>query len=181
MSRTPTAEAPLAPSTIKLLLISLALALIPHLTHLPALICLFCLVFGLWRLMATTHGWPLPGKLSRLLLTLLVMAVVIMTYGTIAGPDPGTALLAAMMGLKLLETKRPSDIALVIILGYFLAITIALYSQAIPLVVYMFVFILFLTATLIRLNQRSSQHGADRKSTRLNSSHTDISRMPSSS
>ncbi len=146
-------ETPLAPATIKLLLASLALALTPHLTHLPLLIALFCLVFGVWRLMVTTHGWPLPGKFIRLLLTLLVVAVVITTYGTIAGPDAGTALLAAMLGLKLLETKRPRDAALVIVLGYFLTVTYALYSQSIPVAMYLLVVMVLLTATLIRLHQ----------------------------
>ncbi len=166
MNRTPAAEIPLAPSTIKLLLVSLALVLAPHLTHLPILISLFCIVFGLWRLMASTHGWPLPGKISRLLLTLLVMAVVIMTYGTIIGPDPGTALLTAMLGLKLLETRRPRDAALVITLGYFLTVTMALYSQSIALAIYMLVVILLLTATLIKLNQFSS-HRVGSKPIRL--------------
>ena len=149
-------DQPLTPATIRLLLVALAMSLAPHVTHLPAVITVMCLAFGLWRLRVITHGWPLPGKIARLVLTLVVLAAVFFTYGTIVGPDPGTALLAAMLGLKLLETRRPRDAALVIVLGYFLAVSNVLYSQSIPLAMYLLLVLLLLTAALVRLNQGAS-------------------------
>ena len=139
--------------TIHSLLLTLVLAVAPHLTHLPLIITIPCATFALWRLLAAQRAWPLPGKTSRVILTLAAMGGVFVSYGTIFGRDPGTALLTVMLGLKLLEVKTRRDAMIVLILAYFLAVTTVLYSQEIPVIAYLLAVIVIATATVIQLHQ----------------------------
>jgi len=139
--------------TVHSLLLTLALAVAPHLTHLPLIISIPCAIFALWRLLAAQRAWPLPGKTSRVILTLAAMSGVFVTYGTIFGRDAGTALLTVMVGLKLLEVKTRRDAMIVLILAYFLAVTMVLYSQEIPIIAYLLAVMVITTATVIELHQ----------------------------
>lgn len=152
------ADLPLTRRSVDLILVALAAALLPHLLHLPPALALFCLIFGLWRWMASHYAWPLPGAASRTALTVLSLAGVYIIFGTVFGRDAGTALLAIMLGLKLLEVRRFRDAVVVLFLGYFLAITMVLYSQSIPTVLYMAPTVALVTAALIDLNHRQREH-----------------------
>ena len=132
---------------------ALALALAPHVMRLPPVISLFCILFGMWRLMAAHYGWPLPGGSTRTVLTLTAIAGLYLSFGTLFGRDAGFAMLAIMIGLKLLEMHTLRDAMLVIFLGYFLGITTVIYTQSIGIAIYMLFVALIITATLIDLNQ----------------------------
>jgi transglutaminase-like putative cysteine protease len=138
--------------TVHSLLLTLALAVAPHFIHLPLIITIPCATFALWRLLAAQRAWPLPGKTSRVILTLAAMSGVFVSYGTIFGRDAGTALLTVMLGLKLLEVKTRRDAMIVLILSYFLAVTTVLYSQEIPVIAYLLAVIVIATATVIELH-----------------------------
>lgn len=85
------------------------------------------------------------------------------SYRTIFGRDAGVALLVALSGLKLLEMTNPRDALLVCFLGYFLIITNFLYSQTIPIALYMSVVVFVTTATLISISDLNhSVSGAQR-------------------
>jgi len=150
---------PIAPTTNYWLLGALALAFLPHLAHLPPTIILFCLAFAGWRLMVELRGWPLPGKLIRFLLTLMALAGVITSFGTLAGRDPGTALLAVMLGLKLLEMQGRRDTLVVLMLAYFFIIILVLYSQSLWLIGYIVMVLLLLTSVLIQINHYPAREG----------------------
>ena len=139
--------------TITWLMFALALALAPHVMRLPPVISLFCFLFGIWRLMAAHYDWPLPGNTTRTVLTLAAIGGLYLSFGTLFGRDAGFAMLAIMLGLKLLEMRTLRDTMLVIFLGYFLGITTVIYSQSIAIAVYMLFVALIITATLIDLNQ----------------------------
>ena len=139
--------------TVHSLLLTLILAVAPHLMHLPLIITIPCATFALWRLLAAQRAWPLPGKTSRVILTLAAMSGVFVSYGTIFGRDAGTALLTVMLGLKLLEVKSRRDAMIVLILAYFLAVTTVLFSQEIPVIAYLLAVIVIATATVIELHQ----------------------------
>ena len=55
------------------------------------------------------------------------------------GRDAAVALLAIMLGLKVLELKALRDATVAICLGFFLIITNFLYSQTIPTALFMVV------------------------------------------
>ncbi len=146
-------QPPLQGIHVRWLLAALALAFLPHLAHLPPVIGAACLLAGVWRWQAARQLWRLPGKTLRLLLTLAAMGTVYLTFGTVLGRDAGTALLALMLALKLLEMQRQRDAAIVIALAYFFTVTLALYSQAAPLLAYQFLVLLMITASLLQLNR----------------------------
>lgn len=146
-------DLPLDRRAVDLLMLSTGAALAPHLAHLPPVIPIFCLVFGLWRWMSAHYAWALPGMAARILLTVTALAGVYLGFGTVFGRDAGTGLLAIMLGLKLLETRCYRDAVVVSFLNYFLCVTTVLYSQAIPLLAYLALVLLVITATLVELNQ----------------------------
>ena len=150
---------PVNKETITWLMFALALALAPHIMRLPPVISLFCILFGFWRFMAAHYNWPLPANSVRTALTCAAIGGLYISFGTVFGRDAGFAMLAIMLGLKLLEMRTVRDTMLVIFLGYFLGITTVIYSQSIGIAMYMLFVALVITATLIGLNQHKEwQH-----------------------
>src|SRR5271165_3366573 len=96
---------------------ALALALAPHVPHLPAWITATVAAAMAWRLAAERRGWALPPRWLRSSAALAGTLGVAAGYRTLNGLDAGTALLAVMAGLKLLETRAPRDHAVLIFIG----------------------------------------------------------------
>ncbi len=135
------------------LLASLLLAFAPHILRLPPTITVLCLLFGVWRFIIERRSHlALPHKIIRTLLLCTTLIIVYLHYHTLIGREAGIALLATMLALKLLEMKTVRDYVVVIMLGYFLAITLVLYSQTMLMAVYMIIVAFLLTTTLINLN-----------------------------
>ena len=101
------------------------------------------------------RGAALPGKWMLIPLTVLGTGGVVLTYGPGLGRDASVALLAIMLGLKVLEVKASRDATVVVCLGFFLIITNFLYSQTIPTALFMVVVMAWLTATLVALQDRN--------------------------
>jgi len=133
------------------LLASAALTLLPHLLRWPVwLPPLLALLFA-WRFFMLRRGWPVPGMVLRFALTVLVTVLVFWHFGTILGRDAGSALLAALLALKLLELRRLRDYMVSVFLMYFLILVGFLYSQDPWLVLYLVAVTSATTATLVRL------------------------------
>lgn len=120
------------------LLIGLGLTILPHLLHLPLWAGLLIAALGLWRWLAARRNWPLPDTKLKLILTLGLIVVIFVHYGTLVGRESGTALLVIMMGLKLMELRQRRDVLVLMFLAYFILVTHFLYSQTIPLAIYVF-------------------------------------------
>ena len=136
------------PLALDWLLAAQAVVLVPHAMHLSPWIPLLWLGIALLVRTAVRRGRPLPGKWVRVTLVFVAIAGVLFSYRSIAGRDGGVALLAAMMALKLLETNGRRDATLLLFLGYFLVVTNFLFTQSIPIALYMFGAVLVLTAAL---------------------------------
>ncbi len=145
---------------------ALTLVVLPHAPRMPLWVIAAFLVLGLWRLAGALHGSRLPGRLTRLLLQVVLVAGVYLEYGTIMGRTAGIALLITLVGMKLLETRDQRDAYIGVLLAYFLVITNFLYSQSIPTGIYMFLVVVVTTTTLIRLVTDADQMDA-RASLRL--------------
>ncbi|PWT73063.1 MAG: DUF3488 domain-containing protein, partial [Proteobacteria bacterium] len=78
------------------------------------------------------------------------------------GRDASVALLALMLGLKVLELKTLRDAVVVSCLGFFLIITDFLYSQTIPTAGFTLFIMAWLIATLISCQDRAGSIGASR-------------------
>ncbi len=138
--------------TLKWLLLSLILVILPHSGHLTWWVIPAFFVLIAWRYYLTKNKKSLPAPTLRVFIALLAMVGIYFSYQTIFGRDAGISLLIVLIGLKLLEMYHLRDALLVCFLSYFLIITNFLYSQSIPTALYMIVVMLMITSTLISLN-----------------------------
>ena len=88
---------------------SLALALLPHVPYLPIWITGAFLGCATVRYTIETRRGSLPSTWFRAALALFCFLGVLATYDTISGVGPGSALLAVMASLKILETRKRRD------------------------------------------------------------------------
>lgn len=134
---------------------SLALVAAPHATRVPLWIALVAAgAMGLrawlaWRGRGLPPGW---------LLVVLAGGSVVgiwLSFGMLFGRDAAVALLVLMLCLKMMELKGLRDAAVLILLGYFLVITNFLYSQTIPMALYLLACVWLITACLMAFQHRA--------------------------
>jgi transglutaminase-like putative cysteine protease len=103
-----------------------------------------------WRILA-------PGRWVLLPLTLAGMAAVYDSYHSFLGPEAGTALLATMFALKLLEVNRLRDIRIGTILFGFLLISQFLLGQSLLRVLYLALLLVLDIALMADVSARVGQ------------------------
>ncbi|WP_421862338.1 transglutaminase TgpA family protein [Motiliproteus sp.] len=135
------------------LLAAMFSALLPHMLRLPVWVTLICLLCGVWKLMVYRGRWRGPGRLLRMLLVFGGGAAVFAHYGTLAGPDAGSALLILGFCFKLIESRTRRDAFIVVILGYFVVAVSFFFDQSILLSLYLALVCVMVTAALLGLNQ----------------------------
>jgi len=135
---------------------SMLLVLAPHVTRIPLWISAVFVLFVAWRLYTVKTGTSLPHRYLLGLVVMLILLGVYLSYHTLTGRNAGVALLAALSGMKILETRNQRDAYVVVFLGFFLVVTNFLYSQSIPTGLYMLVVVMVLTSTLVALTLRES-------------------------
>ena len=82
-----------------------------------------------WRAGAQWRGWRLPPFFLLMLLSALAALLVLFHYHSLWGRDAGVALLTLTAGLKLLETKQARDQLVLLLMGFFLSISLLLFDQ----------------------------------------------------
>ena len=132
----------------------LVAALGPHLMRLQLWISAFVLAVCVWRLVAERRGWPMPIAFVRGMIAASVTAGVVLSYSTITGLDGGTALLALMSALKLLETRSARDHTVLIFIGWFLCLASFLYAQDIATAAWVLPTVWLLAAALLVVSRR---------------------------
>ena len=152
---TQTSGAPLRTLEVYSVLGVLVAVLAPHVARIPAWASAAVAAMLLWRGWLAWRGAALPSKWLLIPLTVLGTIGVVLTYGPALGRDAAVALLAIMLGLKVLEVKVPRDATVAVCLGFFLIITNFLYSQTIPTALFMVTVMAWLTATLVALQDRN--------------------------
>lgn len=127
--RLPKAERPRDSQILSMTLL-LALAWAPLIADLEAASSAYVGLLLALRLLSVQ--WPIltPGRSFLLPLTLAGIANVFGSYQTLMGRDAGTALLATMLALKLLEIRRPRDIRVTAVLFGFLLVSQFLFDQS---------------------------------------------------
>lgn len=110
-------------------LLALGVSLASHVPYLPIWITVTCVACAALRLQIERRRWRLPGPLVRMGLALFCFLGVLGTYETISGVGPGSALLAVMAALKLLETARRRDQFVLLFLSIFLIMASLLREQ----------------------------------------------------
>ncbi|MEP6885013.1 MAG: DUF3488 and transglutaminase-like domain-containing protein [Gammaproteobacteria bacterium] len=135
----------------------LALAVAAHFGSLPAWVLVTVAVSGGVRLLLAYRGRPAPPRIVRVSIAALTVALVFAQFHTFNGLSAGTALLALMAGLKLLEAETPRDLYIVTLSIYFLSVSALLESDSFWLLTYLVATLWLTTASLLRLT--ASQPG----------------------
>ena len=135
------------------LLAAMFCAIVPHIGRLPLWVTLVCLLCGVWRVMVYRGRWDLPNRWIRSLLVFSGGAAVFGHYGTLAGPEAGSALLILGFCFKLMETHQLRDAFIVVILGYFVIAVSFFFDQSMLIAAYMALVSVLVTAALLGLNQ----------------------------
>ena len=136
----------------------LLLALVPHVARFPLLLDVGFVLACLWRYLGAQDRLPLPDRehrvlwLAKQLLAIGAFVTIYIAYRGKLGRDSGVELLAALLGLKLLEMRSPRDYYVVTFLCYFLVVTNFFYSQTIPTALYMLGVVVATTMVLIQYN-----------------------------
>ncbi len=116
-------------SSLPLTLAALALALLPHVQFLPLWITGAFIACSAYRIIIEQRRGSLPPTWLRGIVALLCFLGVLFTYDTISGVGPGTALLAVMASLKLLETGKRRDQFVLLFIAIFLVMASLLREQ----------------------------------------------------
>ncbi len=129
----------------------LALALVAHLASIPAWVFIAVGVSGGIRLLLALRGRPAPPRGLRLLVAGIAIAFLFMQFRTFNGLSAGTALLALMAGLKLLETDTQRDMYVITLIIYFVSASALLEGNSFWLLAYLIGVCWLTTATLLRI------------------------------
>ncbi len=110
-------------------LAALGFSLAPHVQYVPIWITGAILACGAWRFEIERRRRALPRPWIRLILSLVCFLGVLASYESVSGVGPGSALLAIMAALKLLETRKRRDQFVLLFISIFLVMASLLREQ----------------------------------------------------
>jgi transglutaminase-like putative cysteine protease len=139
---------------------SYAAAVALHVDRLPAWCLAAIALITLWRLFAALASFDLPRRLIRLALGGALLFAVVAQFNAISGLAAGTALLAAMGAVKLLETRDRRDHYIVLGVSLFLMLAATLDRQDLPRLVLYAAHLLLCCATLAVIGTPQVKLGA---------------------
>ena len=135
-------------------LLGIHLVALPLYPHMPLPVLLLTAVFTLWAWLIISGRFSQPGRLVMFTLTLIVVVVLIQSFGTILGQQAGSAMLLLLSFLKLFEMKSTRDIAIVIFMGMFLVASKFFFSQSLLIALHVIFVVVYLTSLLIVFSDR---------------------------
>ncbi len=136
---------------------ALAFATAPHLPYLPIWIIAAFVACAVWRYVIERRRRALPSVWFRASLALACFLGVLATYATISGVGPGSALLAIMASLKLLETRRRRDQFVLLFIAIFLVMSSLLREQYLWSFPYLIASMLVIITAWLRMSATPSE------------------------
>ena len=131
------------------LLAVIACCVAPLAAHLPAWASAMTATLLAWRAWLATGSRPLPGRWLTAVLLALVVALTLLSHGTIVGRDAGVTLIAMLLALKTLELRARRDAMVVFFLGFFTLLANFFFSQTLPIAAVMLLGLLGLLTALV--------------------------------
>ncbi len=120
-------------STIAWLAAGMGFATLPFLGRVPWWLLTVVIGLGLWRLRLAWYGRPAPGKGTRHVISLGVLATLWATGNIGLGLDAAAPLFVAFLWIKLLELDAERDVLMASFLGFFLVTGVLLTGQSLVL------------------------------------------------
>jgi transglutaminase-like putative cysteine protease len=145
-------QAPVALRGLDGVLAALAVAAAAHLPNLPAWTLLLLVAAIAWRWTADRRGLALPPRWLRAAAAVAGLVVVLAAFRTVNGIEAGTAFLVLMAAVKLLETRAPRDLTVLVFIAWFLLYAALLRDQRLQLLPWLAAGSLLATAALLRVH-----------------------------
>lgn len=134
------------------LLVTAILTLAPHALHLPPWLTALCLVVLAWRVAQLRRPLIKPHSLVIIVVAIATGIGVKLEFGHFFGKDPGIALLAVLLSLKLIESKSSRDIRVAVLLSLFLQLGLFTHDQTLPVALLALAGTLLAVVTLLSLH-----------------------------
>ncbi len=131
---------------------ALAISVAPHVAYLAIWISAAFIGCASWRYVVEKRRRLLPSRWLRGTLALLCFLGVFATYSSISGVGPGSALLAIMAALKLLETRERRDQFVLLFISIFLVMSSLLREQHLWSLPYMIASTLLILTAWLRIS-----------------------------
>lgn len=138
-------------------LLALSVSLAPHVPYLALWITAAFAGCATWRYIIERRRSMLPSRWLRGGLALLCFLGVLATYSAISGVGPGSALLAIMAAMKLLETRKRRDQFVLLFIAIFLVMSALLREQYIWSLPYLIVSTLIILTAWLRMSATPSE------------------------
>lgn len=142
-------------------LAALAFALLPHIQFLPVWITGAFVVCAAWRYAIERRRLSIPPTWFRAALALGCFLGVFTAFESISGVGPGSALLAIMAALKLLETRQRRDQFVLLFISIFLVMSSLLREQYVWSLPYLILAVILTMTAWLRMSA-SAQESATR-------------------
>jgi transglutaminase-like putative cysteine protease len=123
-----------------------------HFASLPAWALLLLIAAGAWRWAADRRGLALPPRWLRAGAAISGLVLVLAAYRTVNGIEAGTVFLVLMAAVKLLETRTPRDLTVLVFIAWFLLYAALLRDQRLQLLPWLLGGTLLATAALLRVH-----------------------------
>jgi len=131
---------------------ALALSIAPHIPYLPVWVTVAFFGCSAWRYVVEKRRRALPSVWLRAGLALFCFLGVLATYSTISGVGPGSALLAVMASLKVLETRQRRDQFVLLFISIFLVMSSLLREQFLWSLPYLLLGVLVIMTAWLRMS-----------------------------
>ncbi len=131
---------------------ALTFSVLPHLQFLPIWVTVTFLGCSAWRMQVERKRWRLPPAWLRIILALMCFIGVLASFEAVSGVGPGSALLAVMAALKLLETKQRRDQFVLLFISIFLIMSSLLREQYLWSLPYLLAGVLFTMTAWLRMS-----------------------------
>ena len=142
------------------LLAAVSATLAPHAIELPYWLIILCAsLIAIRSALLWRRGKP-PRQLLILLVAVAAGIGVRFEFGHFFGKDPGVALLAVLLCLKLLESRTTRDLRAAVLLAYFLQVGLFFYSQTPGIAALALAGALLTTTTLLSLEDAAVRPAA---------------------
>lgn len=138
---------------------TLSISMFPQLLSMPVHLVPITLLPIAWRLLAEFRHWKPMPILLRVTATAIAVTALVLTFGGLMGRNAAVSLLVLMLSLKLLETFSIRDARIVASLSLFLCATQFLFSQGVPMIIYIIACLLSSLISLIYLHRREAFEG----------------------
>ena len=143
------------------LLATAVATLLPHMAHLPLWVSAVCGLLLAWRAtLLSRHAGTPPNRLLVLFVGIAVGFGIKFHFGHFFGKDPGTALLAMLLCLKIVEARGARDVRAAVLLSLFLQLGLFLYDQTPAVAAMALAGTLLAIVTLLSLHDERASAGA---------------------